>query len=993
MRKTIPPVGLGQLHEVETQLLIPGVNPDQSKGSCALHASSISSEFPLEDLHSKRRIRWEHATDQMRSAGFGHRNLDEHALRPSHSVYEDVLGGYTCTHTVPHTETNIQSIGQGDEQFGDVLPANQAFRALGKDIPAYSEYDNYADYGSSQSTVEPIPIVLSGKITGSALLAVVDTAFYAVLNTNAFVHPGGAPLSVEVSNYIRTPGIQRGWWNFDKDTGVLSGNVSLAVAAASKTQDLNITAFSACGTSLSATLTITFNSPPAAAGLISRQVAREGKPFRLTLPLASLFSDNEGDSIAVIDVRDVTGVSADLEAKVEGGSFWSSLDDFPELPKDGEEDEFYQYYSAGFDQFAKKEPMSPLEADPALIVPPTANDKTSTLGTRVSWLTVALSGDFVTIQGTLLAGQAPALKRLRIVATDAALLGPSFAHLDFEMAFVRDCETSSTQLWSKCSSVCGSKPGTQTQSLQISRSPLGLTLGAENCPPPTAERACNNVACDTLARVEATLALSGVDPTQITTSFATGLRESIASSSGVRPEAVAIIRFTDSDSRTIFVRDDSPGARQLASKEHSEEQAAVEAGGDSRRRRSLQLAGIVEAEVHIYVAPSEGSNLNTVSIALQGAVSSGSLSARVVSSTGTQVQMVLEAISARGTSGTNQRPKTSLATHILQFHETESIITLASTDLDGHAVQTAVVGFQGHGKLHFLSENFINYGYEPKAGLALPTVSPVKPAVLPHEEKRILFQSGSAIEEYESPFSVIVYTATDSDAASVPGEVWIVREDLILVSEFFTAGSAGWSIVNNGRKAAAQPAGGVEHQPFGFDHVHTYIVGSDEDVFVPVGSGADAYQWHFAAPPSFVGRYPAAYGGNLSFVLAALEGSFTYAESNANASMVKLRCKMCRLGEAMEIVYFPQGAEFDPVKLETQQLLVSLPLLPALWKRSATSSLEDPHPVSECDMMSMLAELDELLILGDYMLRRESIALDAVSITAGPGTLPQQCLF
>ena len=95
----------------------------------------------------------------------------------------------------------------------------------------------------------------------------------------------------------------------------------------------------------------------------------------------------------------------------------------------------------------------------------------------------------------------------------------------------------------------------------------------------------------------------------------------------------------------------------------------------------------------------------------------------------------------------------------------------------------------------------------------------------------------------------------------------------------------------------------------------------------------------------------------------------------------------------MELVYLPQNTEFDPVQLFDEQLRVRIPLLPFAWRKTPDSSLKAPGPVSECEMMSMLSELSALLILGDYTTGHESVALDAVTITAGSGTFPQSCLY
>jgi hypothetical protein len=244
-----------------------------------------------------------------------------------------------------------------------------------------------------------------------------------------------------------------------------------------------------------------------------------------------------------------------------------------------------------------------------------------------------------------------------------------------------------------------------------------------------------------------------------------------------------------------------------------------------------------------------------------------------------------------------------------------------------------------------------------------------------------------------SRFSIILYSAQDDSSQSLPGEIWIVRDDRVLIEELFLEGPAGWSITENGQNEATLPGGGIQFEDYSYDQLHSYILGSDHEVLIQAGSSSDTFQWHFQAPHSFLGRYPAAYGGNLSFVLGALEGHFSFMTSNTNMSMVRLRCTSCQQGGGMELVYLPQNTEFDPVQLFDEQLRVRIPLLPFAWRKTPDSSLKAPGPVSECEMMSMLSELSALLILGDYTTGHESVALDAVTITAGSGTFPQSCLY
>ncbi|RQM24847.1 hypothetical protein B5M09_006064 [Aphanomyces astaci] len=147
----------------------------------------------------------------------------------------------------------------------------------------------------------------------------------------------------------------------------------------------------------------------------------------------------------------------------------------------------------------------------------------------------------------------------------------------------------------------------------------------------------------------------------------------------------------------------------------------------------------------------------------------------------------------------------------------------------------------------------------------------------------------------------------------------------------------------------------------------------------------DAQLWYFTAPSKFLGNQWATYGGTLTFTLSASEGDFS-SSSNLNTPattpLVILECATCNLNAGVRLAW-PQT--LSPAFTGPAQTF-SIPLSEtAGWVTDPKNTLLPWTPPSQCVLMEVLSKLSGVSILGDFTRRSETVALDAVVLSHGPG--------
>ncbi|RLN88135.1 hypothetical protein BBJ28_00008105 [Nothophytophthora sp. Chile5] len=229
------------------------------------------------------------------------------------------------------------------------------------------------------------------------------------------------------------------------------------------------------------------------------------------------------------------------------------------------------------------------------------------------------------------------------------------------------------------------------------------------------------------------------------------------------------------------------------------------------------------------------------------------------------------------------------------------------------------------------------------------------------------------------------YTMSDGVATSDEGIIVVTTNDA-LVSSTFDLDVDNWGIVSNGAGADSRP----HFQPISRGaQLSYYIYGLDAVIHRRDDSGDDSMLWSFTAPPKFLGNNWAAYGGSLDFVLSSAEGSFDAANLNLAGAghLVELECASCAQFTGITLA-LPLSPVFSYDGATTQ---FQLPLNErAGWVKDPKNLILTWSPPTQCEFVSVLADLSALRILGDFTRGYESVALDSVTLRHGPGQ-PVQC--
>lgn len=209
-----------------------------------------------------------------------------------------------------------------------------------------------------------------------------------------------------------------------------------------------------------------------------------------------------------------------------------------------------------------------------------------------------------------------------------------------------------------------------------------------------------------------------------------------------------------------------------------------------------------------------------------------------------------------------------------------------------------------------------------------------------------------------------------------------------VVSSDFATNLDGWTVVNNGARAKAQPAGGLMYEPYSRGLLNHYIMATDAEINVDRKNN-DKDLWYFQAPSKFLGNHAIAYGGEMVFTFGSAAGDFTPSKLNPLARVVVLECDSCNSGTGVRLV-MPAGKHVE-LNGKTQQF--RLPLKESEWRedpKNTLITLDRWGTPTQCEMVEVLSGLTRVQVLGDHTQWYESVALDGVSFVAGSG-VPIRC--
>ena len=327
------------------------------------------------------------------------------------------------------------------------------------------------------------------------------------------------------------------------------------------------------------------------------------------------------------------------------------------------------------------------------------------------------------------------------------------------------------------------------------------------------------------------------------------------------------------------------------------------------------------------------------------------------------------------------------------------------------------------GTLSQLSQAYSKYGYEPKNGAKILAA----PVNVTGSQNRVHYARPQPDYAGVNRWAQFQFVVTRRNGVrSPPGTVTLVPPGGQLVGSSFLLSAEQWTVTGN--KAPSAPAvfepysrGGQSGQP----QLNYYILGKDDLVNVASAGAADTSLWYFDAPSAYFGNWGIAYGGSLSFSIAALAGDFSqlndmkvgmcvcvsyrvFAPHSVvfcmfavliavfvcafQTNVVVLECDSCQgpvrkgitLGYSMQTFFASRNGVFDG---SAKRVVISLSEAGG-WLKDSQNSLQPWTRPSQCDVIQVLSRLSRVRILGDWTRWYETVALDDVQVANTKAQLP-----
>jgi len=328
-----------------------------------------------------------------------------------------------------------------------------------------------------------------------------------------------------------------------------------------------------------------------------------------------------------------------------------------------------------------------------------------------------------------------------------------------------------------------------------------------------------------------------------------------------------------------------------------------------------------------------------------------------------------------------------LAKHLTATVDAGGLVEIALPGFDklGRKRWARITALPEAGSLFQLSQVYSDYGYEPKQGPELTSLTSL-PVTVSGSGNRILYAPPAGANPPEGQWARFQYVVTDGKETSEPGIVWLLPLHGRMVGSDFSLGTDGWAIVRNGAKEAAMPSGGIRWEAYSRGDLSFFVSGSDGQILVD-GEGQDRSRWEFTAPQQFLGNQAAAYGGSLEFTIGSSAGDFSPANRlSTDDRVVTLSCASCDVGRGVRLAYFADSLlPFDGITKR-----VSIRLDPSQWKQDPRNTVSEWGPTFACQLVEVLSGLTAIDVLGDHTRSFESVALDNVALRPGSG-VPVEC--
>lgn len=247
-----------------------------------------------------------------------------------------------------------------------------------------------------------------------------------------------------------------------------------------------------------------------------------------------------------------------------------------------------------------------------------------------------------------------------------------------------------------------------------------------------------------------------------------------------------------------------------------------------------------------------------------------------------------------------------------------------------------------------------------------------------------LYSNLSLVIQQWGSFDFKVVRQTDSIPSYV-STVTLVPPSGNIVGSNFLLSDEGWTVTGN-KAQSSRPS----HERYTRGALLSfYISGTDDVINVDSSTSPDQSLWYFEAPKTYYGNQGIAYGGSLSFTIAAFSGDFS-SLNDKSTNIVELECESCdgpirkgiRLGFSMAALMKSPGGMFNG-----DAKRISIPLNEfSGWLKDSQDVLVPWYKVSQCDIIQVLSRLSKIRILGDYTTWYETVAIDNVQISNTKGT-------
>jgi len=287
---------------------------------------------------------------------------------------------------------------------------------------------------------------------------------------------------------------------------------------------------------------------------------------------------------------------------------------------------------------------------------------------------------------------------------------------------------------------------------------------------------------------------------------------------------------------------------------------------------------------------------------------------------------------------------------------------------DGVELNCTIQSLPTSGELYQISDNYMNFKYQPWKGLAISTPQVVRTG----SNCTIVFKA--PLDFQATRFTYKVNDA--SGGLSSTGIVDLLKTDRTIDFSNFTFDQESWmvqtAVPKNTCWSSTAITGNLNHYIYNCNMEKTLMQKNDEK------------PWYFEAPSRFSRNVANVFNGTISFKMAGFEGYFTADKLKANPkTFLYLGCSTCNSGEGLYIAQ--RNVAFDGSAKSFSFRMNADPYNG--WRRDPFDIQKPDWPLtSDCEIVQVLSGLDVIRVYGDVSDSEEIVGLDDFVMNAGPSS-------